>query len=630
MCGICGYGFVGNDARDGADLIKRMASVIKHRGPDDEGFFVDGEVALGHRRLSIIDLSTGRQPIFNEDKSACIVFNGEIYNFPDLREMLDRKGHRFATASDTEVILHLYEECGVDCLEMLRGMFAFAIWDVSKQRLFIARDRLGIKPLYYAEVNGGIVFGSEIKSILSSGLVGHGFNAPSVDQYLALNYTIGPETILKGIRKLMPGHFLVAERGSTGVRQYWDFNEIEKTGEPFEKCVERLEALLEETTKIHLISDVPVGAFLSGGVDSSVTVGIMARLSERPVKTFTVGYEDYPETSELAYARVVAKRFATEHHELILKPRKFMDIVSEVVWHLEEPVAEFATIPLLLLSRMAKEHVTVMLSGEGADEIFAGYPIYRFMNHIEHYQKLPGALRSRLLDPIGNIVLGNRREGKYRQWLSDPLQKRYVGNGSYFTQAMRERLYSKDFKESLGRGNVPELVESYYSRVERKDAIDKMLYLDTKTWLPEDLLIKADKMTMAASLELRVPFLDHKLVEFAASLPSDMKVTATKSKFIFKKYAETLIPKEIVYRKKKGFPVPVKQWLRGDLKQIAGDILLDTRTRDRGLFDMNYVHRLFDKHSEAKDDLSKNVWNLLILEMWFRMFVDGEGPRMCR
>lgn len=624
MCGICGFAAFDKDYRIEQSLLQRMANAIKHRGPDDDGYYQGRGAGLAHRRLSIIDLDTGRQPIYNEDGSKCIVFNGEIYNYPELRETLIDRGHRFETRTDTEVILHLYEDLGESCVQALRGMFAFGIWDNNERTLFLARDRLGIKPLYYYEAREGIYFSSELKSVLATALKNVEIDYSMVDQYLALNYTIGPETMLKGVRKLMPGNWLSWRDGKIRVAQYWDFNKIEQTRDSFDQCMERMQFLLEETTKMHLISDVPLGAFLSGGVDSSVTVGIMSELSDKPVKTFTVGYEENPDVSELRYARIVADHFKTEHHELILKPANFMEIVSDVVWHLEEPVAEYATIPLFLLSKLAKEHVTVMLSGEGADEIFAGYPIYRIMNGIEKYQQIPSVFRKSIFQPIFSRLLGDKREGKYLSWLSSPLEERYLGNGSYFTEPMRERLYSKDFRQSVDTSQVLRKIFSYYEKVEGKDPVERMLYLDTKTWLPEDLLIKADKMTMAASLELRVPFLDHKMVEFAASIPTAMKATFSKSKLIFKKYAEGLLPRETVYRKKMGFPVPVRQWLRGELNEIARDVLLDSRAQSRGLFNKEYVERLFRKHSDNADDLSKNIWNLVILEMWFRIFADGE------
>ena len=372
------------------------------------------------------------------------------------------------------------------------------------------------------------------------------------------------------------------------------------------------------------MSEVPLGAFLSGGVDSSVTVGVMTRLTGKPVKTFTVGYEDAQDDSELEYARIVSKHFNSDHHEFILKPRKFMDIVSRVVWHLDEPVAERATIPLLLLSELAKKHVTVMLSGEGADEIFAGYNIYRYMRNIDTYQKIHPLLRASILTPLAGLLLRNKKEGKHLDWLKNHLEKRYIGNGNYFSSSMKDKIYTDDFNDQLDRENVFNLVGAFYQNVKHRDVIGKMLYMDTKTWLPEDLLVKADKMTMAAAIELRVPFLDHKLVEFAASLPTKMKATAFHSKYIFKKYAENILPKEIVYRKKQGFPVPIKQWLRGELGPVASDILLSSRCKDRGIFNVNYLRTMLDRHISGREDMSINIWHVLILEMWMRIFIDGD------
>ena len=625
MCGICGIIARGKDALVNGDIIHKMLRTMEHRGPDDSGAMIRNGVALGHNRLSIIDIATGHQPIYNEDNTKCIIFNGEIYNFKDLREELLAKGHIFSTKSDTEVILHLYEEKGLDCVNYLRGMFAFAIWDETNRTLYLARDRLGIKPLYYFVDNKNLFFSSEIKALLQSGLIERKINLHSIDQYLALNYTIGPDTMIRGIKKLMPAHYLHFKDGVATMTRYWDFDKIETTNEPFDQCLLKMESLIEESIKIRLMSEVPLGAFLSGGVDSSVTVGVMTKLTGKPVKTFTVGYEDADDVSELKYASIVANHFKTEHHEFILKPKRFMDIVSKVIWHLDEPVAEMATIPLLLLSELAKQHVTVMLSGEGADEIFAGYSIYRYMNSIEKYQRLPEFLRTAFLNPISGLLLKNRKEGKYQDWLSLPLERRYLGNGSYFTHKMRTRLYTEDLKNSINQDSLYGLINSYYNKVKHRDAVGKMLYLDTSTWLPEDLLIKADKMTMAASLELRVPFLDHKLVEFAATLPTRMKISMFQSKLIFKKYAEKILPKTIVYRKKRGFPVPITQWLRGDLYDISRDILLDSRSINRGFFNTSYIKQLLEQHYSNYEDYSKHIWNLLILEMWMRIFIDGES-----
>jgi asparagine synthase (glutamine-hydrolysing) len=600
-----------------------MMDLIRHRGPDDEGSYFDDRVALGHTRLSIIDLQSGSQPIFNEDHSVCIVFNGEIYNYLELRLNLIGCGHVFTTKSDTEVILHLYEEKGFRCTEDLRGMFAFAIWDKNKKQLFLARDHIGIKPVYYHCGPKAFSFASEIKALVYSGLVEREINLPLLNQYITLNYTIGPETMVKNVMKLMPGHFLVVEKDRVTTSQYWDFAGIPETSSNIEKCQKKLKDLLEESVRIEMRSDVPIGAFLSGGIDSSLIVAYMTRISGKPVKTFTVGYEEADDVSELKYARIVAKYFGTDHHEFILKPKKFVNILSRMVWHMDEPVAEFATIPLLLLSELAKNHVTVMLSGEGADELFAGYPIYRYMNYIEKYQKISPTLRKYVFDPIGRIFLAGRRDGKYSDWLSTPLERRYLGNGSYFTEKMKQRLFTEDFQRNLDYEELSHIIEGHYQAVRSRNPIQRMLYLDTKTWLPEDLLIKADKMTMAAAIELRVPFIDFRLLEFATSLPAAMKVHRGTSKYILKKIAEDLLPHQIVHRPKMGFPVPVKQWLQKELNILAREILTERRTIERGIFNPHYVERILALHSSGKDDFSKQIWNLMILEIWLRVFLEG-------
>ena len=623
MCGICGY--VAKDAKTPADPARlgAMLRAIRHRGPDDSGTYLGDGVALGQARLSIIDLAGGHQPIFNEDGTMCIVLNGEIYNYLDLRQQLLSAGHAFTTMSDTEVILHLYEDEGEACVERIHGMFAFAIWDSRRRTLFLARDRLGKKPIYYKDTASYFGFASEIKALGAAGFLEGRFHPPAVDQFLALNYTIGPRTAMADVWKLMPGHRMTVSPEGTRVSQYWDFANVEPTTAGFDECYERMVAAIDDSVKVRLMSEVPLGAYLSGGVDSSLIVAVMTKLTGRPVKTFTVGYEDAPDVSELEYARIAAKHVGAEHHEFVLKPATFVDTVADVVWHMDEPVGEYATIPLLLLSRLAKQHVTVMLSGEGADEIFAGYPIYRYMALVERYRSLPAWLRSGAGDPLLRALVAGRKEGKYAAWAGQRLEERYRGNGSCFTDTMRAKLLHPDFARSLEENHLQKTIDGWYARVPDRDPVSRMLYLDTKTWLPEDLLVKADKMTMAAAVELRVPFLDHRLVELATSFPTGMKIRGSQSKFIMKRYAETLLPKEIVHRKKRGFPVPMNQWMHGALGQMAREVLLDSRTRQRGIFNAPYVESLFERHEARQENYSGNLWTLLVLETWMRTFVDG-------
>jgi asparagine synthase (glutamine-hydrolysing) len=628
MCGICGY--FAKDARTSTDPTRlgTMLQAIRHRGPDDSGTYLDQDVALGQARLSIIDLAGGHQPIFNEDGTKCIILNGEIYNYLGLREQLVARGHVFKTNSDTEVILHLYEDEGEDCVDSIHGMFAFAIWDAQHRTVFLARDRLGKKPLYYKDAGSFFAFASEIKALMVAGFLEGRYDAGAIDEFLALNYTIGPHTAFVDVRKLMPGHRMTVSSEGTRVSQYWDFAEVEPTTASFEECYERMVAAIDDSVKVRLMSEVPLGAYLSGGVDSSLIVAVMTKLTQRPVKTFTVGYEDAPDLSELEYARIAATHIGAEHHEFVLKPATFVDHVGELVWHMDEPIGEFATIPLLLLSRLAKEHVTVMLSGEGADEIFAGYTIYRYMALVERYRSLPGWLRSGVGNPLLRRVLGHRKEGKYAAWPEQRLEERYRGNGSCFTDTMRAKLISPDFARSLEEGHLQRTIDGYYERVRARDPVSRMLYVDTKTWLPEDLLVKADKMTMAAAVELRVPFLDHRLVELAASFPTHMKIRGRVSKFIMKKYAETLLPRVIVHRPKRGFPVPLELWMRGALGRMAKDVLFDDRTRQRGIYNVPYLETLFQRHEAGPEDYSRNIWSLLVLETWMRTFIDTPGRQV--
>jgi len=625
MCGICGFFPKSTGRAPDPGRLSSMLHAIRHRGPDDSGTHIDGEIALGHARLSIIDLAGGHQPIFNEDGTKCIVLNGEIYNYLDLRRQLVAAGHVFTTRSDTEVILHLYEDAGEGCVDALHGMFAFAIWDSVSRTLFLARDRLGKKPLYFKDTPSCFAFASEIKALLAAGFLDGGVNPRAIDEFLAFNYTIGPHTAFADVQKLLPGHHMTVSASGTRIREYWDFAGVEPTSAGIRECYERMVAAIDDAVNVRLMSEVPLGAFLSGGVDSSLIVAIMTKLTGRPVETFTVGYEDAPDVSELAFARTVAAHVGANHHEFILQPATFVDTVGELVWHMDEPMGDYTTIPLLLIARLAKQYVTVMLSGEGADEVFAGYSIYRYMSLVERYRSLPGWLRRRVGDPMLGAALGHLKEGKYAAWPAQRLEERYRGNGVCFTDSMRRRLLTDEFVDSVGRDHVQRTIDAYYARVSGKDPVGRMLYLDTKTWLPEDPLLKADKMTMAAAIELRVPFLDHRLVELAASFPANMKIRGTTGKYIMKKYAETLLPAAIVHRRKRGFPVPVKAWMHGALGRMAKDVLLDGRTRQRGIVKTAYLESLFKRHDEGPEDYSANIWSLLVLETWLRTFIDGSA-----
>jgi len=558
MCGICGiYNF--NNAQDvERERLLGMCRIMEHRGPDDEGMHIihrDEEnfsVGLGHRRLSIIDLSpSGRQPMSNEDGTLWITYNGEVYNFKEIRHELVSKGHKFKSHTDTEVIVHLYEEEGKECVKKLRGMFAFVIWDNRNRTLFAARDRLGIKPFYYYYSKDNFIFASEIKAILQSGRVLPEVNTEVMNIHLTLGYTPAPYTMFKNIFKLLPGNLLVLSKGRLKIEQYWDIAAVANNEKlPEREYVERFQSILKDCIQKRLISDVPLGVFLSGGVDSSTVVGLMRSLVNEKIKTFCIGYSE-KKSSELEYAKIVAKKFNTDHHEYILEPENFYDFIPKFIWHFDEPISEPAAIPLYFISKLARKHVTVLLSGEGADELLAGYPIYNYMQTIDRYRKLPGVLRRNLTDKfLTRLIKSEKKRDKYSEWINLPLEERYLSVPSELSGSMRKKLFNKDFLNH-SQLEAAEVMGNYFEKVKSQDNLSKMLYVDTKTWLADDLLTKADKMSMAVSVELRVPFLDHTLVEFVASVPSRYKLRNGKSKYLLKKSVSGLLPKEIINRKKK-------------------------------------------------------------------------------
>jgi asparagine synthase (glutamine-hydrolysing) len=606
-----------------------MMDTIRHRGPDDEGLHVASRVGLGFRRLSIIDLSSGHQPISNEDDSIWIVFNGEIYNYRELRSFLVSKGHVFKTQTDTEVIVHLYEEFGPQCLEKLRGMFAFAIWDENAKSLFLARDRVGIKPLYYALTDKTIVFASEIKAILADPAISRNLAPEIIDRFLTFLYVPGEETLLKGISKLAPGHFLLAKDGKTEIRQYWDLR--------FQKPAERLSLkdaenelsnLLAESVELHMIADVPVGVLLSGGVDSTAVLSCAAERTDKEISSFTVGFSDSSFADERPYAKLAAEAFGTKHYDMTITASDFAAFLPQYVWHMEEPVCEPPAVALYYVSKLARNYVKVLLSGEGGDEAFAGYDNYRNIIWLERLKQIwPGANGaaswgiSRLnswvhsakvakYTPLVNAIFPDY----YYSRTSTPY--RYSGNGI-------GELYSADFLKSIDREYTIEPVRRLFSTVKDQGILDQMLYIDTKTWLPDDLLVKADKMTMANSLELRVPLLDHRLLEFAASLPPEYKLNGFTLKYIWKKALSKRVPSSILKRKKAGFPVPYEFWLRNNLKDQVRDILTDRKTNERGYFRKAAVEKLINANSDF-GTYSKEIFSLVALELWHRMFLDGE------
>ena len=627
MCGICGKLMLDPGASVRPALLKAMADTIVHRGPDDEGFYIGGPVALGFRRLSIIDLSGGHQPIGNEDGTVQIIFNGEIYNYQELRVFLLSRGHVFRTQSDTEVIVHLYEELGEECVKKLRGMFAFAIWDARKESLFLARDRVGIKPLYYSLSGEAVVFASEIKAIFADPSVGREVEPALVDRLLTFDYTPGTETLFKGIRKLAPGSYLIAREGRVEIKPYWDLS-FSESGLSVEDAVEQLLQLLEESVRLHMISDVPIGFLLSGGLDSTAMLSLAADKTDQKISTFTVGFSGSGIVDERPYARLAARMFSTEHHEITVSSADFANFLPKYVWHMEEPVCEPPAIALYFVSKLARETVKVLISGEGGDEAFAGYPNYRNMLFIEKLKNALGRVKPLAQASLAaaNRLLRSRRLGHYLCMLDLPLESYYysrTSTPSRFFNRHPDELYSKDFAHFVQKARSLEPLTELFHRAPSRDAVAKMMYIDTKTWLPDDLLIKADKITMANSVELRVPLLDHRVLEFAAALPSDYKVRGFQTKFIAKKALGRVVPEAIVKRKKAGFPVPYASWLRTELRDWLDGVLLDARTTTRGYFQKKTIEKMLCRDRES-GGYSKELFTLAVLELWHREFIDGK------
>ena len=628
MCGIAGKVLFDSEARVELAEIKAMLEPMHHRGPDGRGAHLDRNAGLGHLRLSIIDLSTGAQPMANEDETVWIVFNGEIYNFPELRGKLLAKGHVFRSKSDTEVIIHAYEEYGVECVRHLRGMFAFAIWDAKKNRLFLARDRLGIKPLYYCQTGDGLRFASELKGILADPKVRREVNPLAIRKFLAFNYAPGEDTFLQSIRRLEPGYFLVAENGRVTTQQYWDLNFTQsRWGTSFESATEELHGLLGATVKDHMIADVPVGVLLSGGVDSSAILSFAAHATSKKLKTFTVGFDGGQVVDERPFARMSAERFGAEHFEISITAEDFWNFLPTYVWHMEEPVCEPPAVALHYVSKLARQHVKVVLSGEGGDEAFAGYPNYPNMLLLDRIRAATGPLARTAggLTGLFGKLSKNARLQRYGYALGRPLADHYFsrssGPTSFFNRQPRQ-LFTADFLQRTASASAAGFMAGLIKPVANEPLLNQMLYLDTKTWLPDDLLIKADKITMANSIELRVPLLDHVVLEFAASLPPNFKVNDRETKRILKAAFAKTLPQEVLTRKKAGFPVPYQAWLRGELRTRVEDILLSERATARGYFRKDAVTRLLRANAQH-GKYAVEVFCLLVTELWHRTFVDG-------
>jgi len=631
MCGICGILYEGDDNRVDPALLESMSLCLKHRGPDDSGIYVspDGKVGLGHRRLSIIDLAGGHQPMANEDGSVRIVFNGEIYNFPELRRRLIESGHRFATNSDTEVIVHLYEEHGDDCVQHLRGMFAFAIWDERRSRLLLARDRLGKKPLCWHHRDGRFIFASGIEPIVMHPGVSRAVSDAAIDLFLAYQYVPHPHTIFQDVHKLPPGHLLICEKGRASVRRYWQ-PELKIDGpRSVDDWCEELRARLTDAVRMRLISDVPLGAFLSGGIDSTIVVGLMAKLMKEPVKTFSIGFADR-RYDERSYARMAAERFGTDHREFVVEPDA-LKTLPHLVHHFNEPFGDSSAIPTFHLARVTRDHVTVALTGDAGDELFLGYERYaatRLAALADKLGPLGGPLRARLWSRLPASVEQKTRLRKLRKFaatLAYPPAERYYRIIAIFNDEEKQELYEPEFAERVGRGASLDFLAGIYDAAGTDDPVAAVAYADLSSYLPCDLLTKVDVATMSVGLEARCPFLDHEFVEFALSIPVRLKLKGMSTKHLLKRAFADLLPPEIASRGKMGFGVPISSWFRGELAPYLRGVLCGPGRRPgRGRFRPEAVRKLMEDHIAGRADNGYKLWNLLNLELWEREFVDEE------
>ncbi|HPO52374.1 MAG TPA: asparagine synthase (glutamine-hydrolyzing) [bacterium] len=631
MCGICGI--ARKEKRVSETLIRKMASTMVHRGPDEEGFQLFDNTGLGHRRLKIIDLTTGKQPMSNENNTIFLICNGEIYNFRDLRNLLEARGHIFKTKSDNEVILHLYEQHGTGCLKFLRGMFAFAIWDDRNRTLFLARDRLGKKPLVYSIKDQSIYFASEIKALLEVEEISREIDLKAIDLFLTYQAIPAPWTIFKEIKKIPPAHYLVWKEGQVKIERYWQIDFTRKlTLKDEQEYIDAMWEKLVESTRLRMIADVSLGAFLSGGIDSSTIVGIMSENSKEPVKTFSIGFEE-TDFSELHYARIVAQKFATNHNEFIVKP-DVISILSELVWYYNEPFADSSMVPTYYVARETRKHVIVALNGDGGDENFAGYTRYwqtKLLEKIYHAYKRTPFMRKETLRILTKLHEKIPSNTFFRIWKWLEETEKYGFDYAYarrlisFTRDFRLGIYSEEMKKEIADFDSLVLVEKIWDNSGDIDILEKMLATDFQIYLPDVLMVKMDIATMANSLEGRSPFLDHEFVELVASFPPQLKMKNLKSKYLLKKRLRNFLPDEIVSRKKMGFGIPVGKWFRCELKNFLQDILLDKHALSRGYFKSELVRNMVEQHVSRSVDHTSRLWSLLMLEMWHKIFIDKKS-----
>ncbi|HTP67875.1 MAG TPA: XrtA/PEP-CTERM system amidotransferase [Dongiaceae bacterium] len=626
MCGICGVFEYQRTTDIEPALVQRMNQTMVHRGPDDGGVFVGPGIGLGHRRLSIIDLAGGHQPMANEDETIWVLLNGEIYNYTELRGELLQRGHQFQTKSDTEAIVHLYEEYGEGCFARLRGMFSVAIWDSRERKLVLARDRVGKKPLFYAADGQRIVFGSELKALLAAGSLPLEMDEQALCDYFSYGYIPAPKTIYRAVRKVMPGSYLVATRSSLKEVAYWDlsFGVVENKSE--EEWCERLRHELCEATRIRLMSDVPLGAFLSGGIDSSAVVAFMSRLMKRAVTTCSIGFEE-KEFNEAEYARSVAQQFSTDHHEEIVQPNA-LEIVDKLAWHYDEPFADSSAIPTYYVSQVARRQVTVALGGDGGDESFAGYRRYK-LDHYENRMRsfLPASLRRAVFGPLGRYYPALawaprvfRGKATFQSLAASPLEG-YFNSISYFRPGDKTSLFTPEFKRRLAGYDSLDVLRHYYDRAGTDDLLSRIQYVDIKTYLTDDILTKVDRASMAVSLEVRAPMLDHKFLECAASIPSGLKLSNGTGKYILKKAFEPILPKDILYRPKQGFAIPLNVWFKTDLKEMAEETIFG---KEDGVLDRNFLRKIWEQHQKGHYDRSAQLWATLMFRKWQHVFASDQ------
>ena len=628
MCGICGVFNRNPDHHVNPHDIKRMCDAIVHRGPDQEGMHVSANIGIGMRRLSIIDLSTGNQPIFNEDGSLAIVFNGEIYNHQELRKELTAKGHRFKTNSDTEAIIHAYEEYGAACPEKLNGMFGFAIWDLKCQSVFLARDRIGIKPLYYYMDASRLVFGSELKSILKISDIPRQVNAKALDTFLTFEYIPSPYSIFDNIHKLPPGHSLTVARDRHSLKSYWTFEY--KTLDYNERQLKsRFVELLEDSVNIRLMSDVPLGAFLSGGLDSSSIVALMSRHTSGPVKSFSIGF-DNSTYNELPFARAVAKQYQTEHYEEIIKPDA-LSLTERIIRQLDEPFGDFSVFPTLMVSEMARKYVTVVLSGDGGDELLGGYDTYIAQNMARRYARLPALLRRYPIEALVNLLpptekkkgLVNRAK-RFIEGMQLPDHLQHVRWMIFLQSAEKQMLYDPEFQRSLNDYDSFGFIKEAFRNSGSTTPLDQQEYVDIKTYLVDDILVKVDRMSMAASLETRVPFLDHRFVEFAATIPAHYRLRGKRTKSILKDTMRPLLPDMILKRGKEGFSIPIKTWMKNELRPLMTDVLSERNVKEKGFFSPTVVQKLVREHLTNRENHSHRLWGLMMFHMWYDLYMKAD------